>query len=479
MSSKESLPDPFTDTAEWYQKVVERAELAEHAPVKGCMVIRPYGYAVWELIRDALDARLKERGVSNAYFPLFIPHSFLAREEAHVEGFSPECAVVTHAGGDKLDEPLVVRPTSETIIHDSMARWIRSYRDLPLRLNQWANVVRWERRPRLFLRNTEFLWQEGHTGHATEAEARDEVRDMLALYHDFVETSLAIATVTGRKSEREKFAGAVESQSIEGLMHDGKGLQMGTVHYLGENFSRMANVRYLDRGGAHRFVQMTSWGVSTRLIGALILSHGDTRGLVLPPRIAPIQAVIVPVAADKDPRVMVAAVRLREELRVGGLRAEVDARPDMTPGAKYFHWEVRGVPLRIEVGPRDVAAGQAAAVPRFGGSKRAVRTDDGGFPQAVLALLEDTQRALLAASRERLQARTVPVADRERFVAAVERQAGFIRAPWCGESDCEKEVKDKTMATIRNLPADGPAPDAPCAWCGKPGRVVAHYAKAY
>lgn len=478
MKNDKGLPDHLKETAEWYQEVIARAELAEHAPVKGCMVIRPYGFAIWELLRDELNGRIKERGVQNAYFPIFIPKSFLSREQKHVEGFSPECAVVTHAGGAELEEALIVRPTSETIIHDSMARWITSYRDLPLRLNQWANVVRWEKRPRLFLRTTEFLWQEGHTAHVTEAEARTEVEEMLDLYSVFSTEVLAVPIVRGVKSEREKFAGAVESSSIEGLMPDGKGLQMGTVHYLGDNFSRMANVRFLSASGQHEFVQMTSWGVSTRLIGALIMVHGDAKGLVLPPTVAPVQVVIVPIGMDKDPEgVGNEVARVRDALRSLNLRVTVDDRDSLTPGAKFYHWEMRGVPLRIEIGPRDVQQGSLMLVWRTGTEGKKVH--DAKRLEDIPALLSQFQEALLKKAEASLQSRIISVVDKEEFVTQLATQSGFMRVGWCGSSECEDDIKTKTSATIRNLPSGEKHGSENCIWCGSKGKYIAYISKAY
>ena len=477
MTGKVGLSDPQTNMAAWYQEVIARAELAEQAPVKGCMVIRPYGYAIWELIQSLLDKRIKARGVQNAYFPLLIPQSYLSREATHVEGFAPECAVVTHAGGEQLQEPLIVRPTSETIIHESMARWVKSYRDLPLRLNQWGNVVRWEKRPRLFLRNTEFLWQEGHTAHATEQEAKREVQEALSLYYDFVAEVLAIPTVPGLKSEKEKFAGALASYSIEGMMPDGRGLQMGTVHYLGENFSRMANVKFLDKDGEQRYVHMTSWGVSTRLIGALIMTHGDAQGLVLPPAVAPIQVVIVPVAVERNPDgVLGIASNVRDELVRLGLRVEIDARDDVKPGAKFYHHELRGVPLRIEIGPKDVEANSVLYVLRTKREKVRLALD---CLSEIPALLEAFQNELRDKASAFLSAHVVTLDSKDAFVERLSAQDGFIRALWCGAASCEQDVKSQTSATIRNLPNREEHAGGKCIWCGQPSTSVAYFAKAY
>lgn len=477
MKEDKKLPDPLTDTAQWYQEVIVRAELAEQAAVKGCMVIRPYGFAIWELIRDDLDRRIKGRGVMNAYFPLLIPQSFFSREAKHIEGFAPECAVVTHAGGKKLEEPLIVRPTSETIIHDSMARWIQSYRDLPMKLNQWANVIRWEKRPRLFLRNTEFLWQEGHTAHATEEEARMEVAEMLALYQDFSTEMLAIPTVTGRKSENERFAGAAESSSIEGLMPDGKGLQMGTAHYLGDNFSRMADVKFTNKKGCREFVQMTSWGVSTRLIGALIMAHGDKDGLVLPPSVSPVQVVVVPVATEKDPEGVSVMVNLVVgTLQQKGIRVVADNREDLKPGVKFNHWEARGVPLRVEVGPRNVQSGAITCAWRTRPEKESLEI---GRIGEIPSLLDVFQNELLQKATASLVARTISVNTRKDLIECLTMQKGFIRAGWCGSSECEQGIKEQTKATIRNIPHMEEHGSEPCIWCNKKGMFIVYFAKAY
>lgn len=476
--SNQALPDRTTDMSAWYQEVIARAELAEHAAVKGCMVIRPYGYAIWEFIQSTLDARIKARGVSNTCFPMLIPESYLSREKDHVEGFAPEVAVVTYAGGEELQERLIVRPTSETIVHESMARWINSYRDLPLRINQWGNVVRWEKRPRLFLRNTEFLWQEGHTAHATEAEARQEVAEMVTVYDDFVSEVLAIPTVCGVKSEKEKFAGAVESHSIEGLMPDGKGLQMGTIHYLGENFSRMASVTFLDKDGEQKFVHMTSWGVSTRLIGALIMVHGDDRGLVLPPEVAPSQVVIVPVAAEKDPELVMSRVsEVAQQLRGLGLRVQVDDRDGVKPGAKFYQHEMRGVPLRIEIGPRDAAQNTLVCAWRFAGEKEHLSMD---ALETLPDRLSDVQRAMFEKTSTDLTEHTISVYSKDEFVGRLNRQDGFISARWCGSPACERAIKEETSATTRNMPyVVHMHEEGNCIWCDDPATTTVFFSKSY
>jgi prolyl-tRNA synthetase len=475
--NNKALPDRTADMSAWYHEVIARAELAEHAPVKGCMIIRPYGYAIWELIHNVLDKIIKARGVSNACFPLFIPESYLAREKDHVEGFAPEVAVVTYAGGEELKERLIVRPTSETVVHESMARWIISYRDLPLRINQWGNVVRWEKRPRLFLRNTEFLWQEGHTAHAIEAEAHQEVAEMVAVYHDFVADVLAIPTACGVKSEKEKFAGAVESHSIEGLMPDGKGLQMGTIHYLGENFSRMANVNYLDSDGIQKFVHMTSWGVSTRLIGALIMIHGDARGLVLPPAVAPVQVVVVPIITDKDSEFVMSIVnRVVQQLHQLGLRIQVDNRDDVKPGAKFYHHEMRGIPLRVEIGPRDAAQNTLVCAWRFSGKKETLSVD---ALETIPHRLNDVQKAMLKKASADLVAHTISVYSKDGFVKHLNAQNGFIQASWCGSLACEQAIKEVTSATTRNMPYVHDHHGDTCIWCGNPATKTVLFAKAY
>lgn len=463
--------------AEWYQNVVAKAKLAEHSPVKGCMTIMPYGYAIWENIRDELDKRIKKHGAKNASFPLFIPYSFLSREKEHVEGFSPEIAVVTHAGGKELAEPLVVRPTSETIIHESMKRWISSYKDLPLRVNQWCNVVRWEKHPRLFLRTSEFQWQEGHTAHATEQEARIEVEEMTKVYYDFVRDCMAIPTIKGKKSEKEKFAGAVDSYSIEGLMPDGKGVQMGTVHYLGQNFSKIADVKFENKESPNNYVYMTSWGVSTRLIGALIMVHGDDKGLVLPPKIAPTQVVIIPIG-DTDEYCQ----KLQNDLLDFGIRAELDADKDVRPGAKYFTHEMRGVPLRIEVGKKELEEKYIQCVKRVNGEKIKIAIDENILAN-IQKTLDNIQDTMLQNATQNLQNHIISAKDKQDFVDLINNQAGFIKANWCDEKECEIAIKEVTGANTRNLPfaenENEPNDDCTCIWCGKKAKKVAYFAKAY
>mgnify|MGYP000628046819 CR=1 FL=1 len=477
----EQLTPRSKDFSAWYTEVVQRAELADYSPVRGCMVIRPYGYALWEHIQSALDRRFKETGHTNAYFPLFIPHDFIQKEAEHVKGFSPQLAVVTHGGGEQLETPLVVRPTSEAIIGHMYAKWIKSYRDLPVLINQWCNIVRWEMRTRLFLRTTEFLWQEGHTAHATHQEAQEEVLRMLDIYAEFAEKCAAIPVIKGRKSETERFPGALETYSIEGMMGDKKALQMGTSHDLGQNFAKAFDIQFLDQSNSLQYCWTTSWGVSTRLIGAIIMVHGDDRGLVLPPALAPVQVVFVPIfkTADEKTRTIEVISRLVASLRPA-VRCHIDDRDEMTPGWKFNEWELRGVPLRIEVGPRDVAAGQAVA------ARRDIPGRDGkkAFPldsaaSEIARLLDDIQHNLLASARRFRDAHTFRPATWEEFKVAVEN--GFALAGWCGDPSCEEAIQEETKATNRGLPIDQPPRGEipPCAKCGKQGTGIAIFAKAY
>jgi len=473
-----ALPDRDTDFSGWYTEVIQRAELADYAPVRGCMVIRPMGYALWENIQAHLDRRLKATGHVNAYFPLLIPESFLAKEAEHVEGFAPQVAWVTQGGDEPLSERLAIRPTSETIICAMYAKWIQSYRDLPVLINQWANVLRWEKRTTLFLRTTEFLWQEGHTAHATEAEAEEETLRILDIYRDLVETDLAIPVVPGRKTESEKFAGALRTYSIEALMGDGRALQAGTSHNLGQHFARVFDITFLDRDGQRKYVWQTSWGVSTRLIGALIMVHGDRDGLILPPRVAPIQAVIVPIWRTEEQRTQVLAVaQAAEQALRDRVRVKADLRDEYTPGWKFAEWELRGVPVRIEIGPRDVEQRQAVLVRRDTRERRAVPLDD--LPQRVLALLEELQTALFQRALEFRRANTHYVETLAQFEEILAERRGFLYAHWCGSATCEAQIKDRTGAPIRVIPFDRPMDAGRCLWCQAPveGRVL--FARAY
>jgi len=466
------------DYSRWYNDVIAQAQLAEHAPVKGCMVIRPNGYAIWECIQQTLDRMFKETGHVNAYFPMFIPESFIKKEAQHVEGFSPELAVVTHAGGSKLEEPLVVRPTSETIIWHTYRNWIQSYRDLPLLINQWANVVRWELRTRLFLRTTEFLWQEGHTAHATALEAHEETIRMLNVYATFAEEYMAMPVLMGPKTDSEKFAGAVRTYSIEAMMQDRRALQAGTSHDLGQNFAKAFDVTFQDAEGKREHVWATSWGVSTRLVGALIMCHSDDDGLVLPPRLAPIQCVIVPIWMKDEQKAEMTAVAeaIRVELS-GAASVKVDARDQYKPGWKFAEWELRGVPIRIEVGPRDLAAGQVTLVRRDTKVKETVPRE--AVRERVPKLLEEIQSALFERARSFREANSHRLDDYELFKSQVDEPGGFYWLPWCGSSACEARVKEDTKATIRCLPFDAPEEKGSCIVCGGASERRAVWAKAY
>jgi prolyl-tRNA synthetase len=482
MADNKALTTRAADFSAWYNEVIARAELADYSPVRGCMVIRPNGYAIWEQMQRALDQMFKDTGHQNAYFPLFIPQSFLSREAEHVEGFAPETAVVTHGGGKELEEPLVVRPTSETIIYAMYAKWIQSYRDLPLLINQWANVVRWEMRTRLFLRTTEFLWQEGHTAHATEAEAEEEARRMLGVYRTFMEEWMAMPVLTGLKTDSERFAGALRTFSTEALMQDNKALQAGTSHNLGQNFSRAFEVTFQTANGDLDHVWNTSWGVSTRLVGALIMTHSDDLGLVCPPKLAQYQVVIVPIYKSPEERTVVleASERLRKELAAGGIRVYLDAREGMKPGAKYYEWEGRGVPLRLEMGPRDVSSSSVVLARRTGGKKETLSLE--GVAPRVITAMNQMQDDLLAAAKARREAATLRGATKAQFIDKMEHEGGFVYAGFCGSAACEAEIKEQTKATIRVLPDEefrSPTPPTECMWCGRPSVVEAVWAKAY
>ncbi len=483
MADSKALTTRAEDFSAWYNELIAKAELADYSPVRGCMVIRPNGYAIWEQMQKALDQMFKDTGHQNAYFPLFIPQSFLSREAEHVEGFAPETAVVTHGGGKLLDEPLVVRPTSETIIYAMYAKWIQSYRDLPVLINQWANVVRWEMRTRLFLRTTEFLWQEGHTAHATEAEAEAETLMILGLYRDFMENWMAMPVLTGRKTDSERFAGALRTYSCEALMQDNKALQAGTSHNLGQNFARAFEVMYQSQEGKQEYVWNTSWGVSTRLVGGLIMTHGDDTGLVCPPRLAQYQAVIVPIYKTDEERAELLRVSdgIKKDLQKDGIRVHVDAREGMKPGAKYYDWETRGVPFRLEIGPRDLANRSVMLARRTGGSKAPLPMD--GLGATMLREIDGMQRDLLNAATLRREHNSLRhPRSRQEFIDYIENGGGFVYAGWSGDPAVEKEIKEQTKATIRVIPdaefKSGESP-AKCIWTGKPAVAEVVWARAY
>ncbi|MBQ9103560.1 MAG: proline--tRNA ligase [Clostridia bacterium] len=467
------IADINDNFAQWYTDVVLKTELVDYGPVKGTMVIRPYGYAIWENIQKDLDRRFKETGVKNAYFPMLIPESYLKKEAEHVEGFAPEVAMVTKAGGEELAEPLVIRPTSETIICQMYAKWLKSYRDLPILINQWANVMRWEKTTRPFLRTSEFLWQEGHTVHATEEEAMEETMKMLNVYKSFAEETLAIPVFTGRKTEKEKFAGAKATFGMEAMMLDGKSLQAGTSHYLGQNFAKAFDMKFLDKDSVLKYGYSTSWGVSTRLIGAIIMAHGDQRGLVLPPRVAPIQVIIVPVAAHKG-GVIEKAKEIESKLLAKGVRAEVDTR-DMSPGWKFNEWEMKGVPVRIEIGPRDIENNVAMIMRRDTLEKSSLSLDN--IDTAIIDLLDEVQVGLFNKSKKNRDARVVEADSLDGILKGVEGK-NFVKAGWCGCRECEEKVKEMAAATSRVMCDEEGVPEK-CAICGKPAKHKVIFARAY
>ena len=489
MVDDKKLTTRAADFSAWYNETVLRAELADYSPVRGCMVIRPRGYGIWERMQRQLDTMFKDTGHENAYFPLLIPESFMQKEAEHVEGFAPQTAVVTHGGGKKLDEPLVIRPTSETIIYAMFAKWVQSYRDLPLLINQWANVVRWEMRTRLFLRTLEFLWQEGHTAHVSEAEAEEETRKMLGVYRDFMEGWMAMPVITGIKTDSERFAGALRTYSCEAMMQDNKALQAGTSHNLGQNFSKAFELKFQTETGGVDFAWNTSWGVSTRLVGGLVMTHGDDFGLITPPFLAPIELVIVPIwRSDEDKaRVLEAAEKIKatlsgwERRKTGKLRVHLDDRDGMKPGAKYYEWELRGIPLRLEFGPRDLDNNQCVLVRRDNRVKRTVTLDSVG--EDVADLLSMIQTDMRVAAFERREANSVRGGiTYDKFRELMAGEGGFVYAGWCGSSECENQIKEETKATIRVLPDEEfRSADAPthCLKCGNASIAEAMWAKAY
>jgi prolyl-tRNA synthetase len=489
MADDKKLTTRAADFSAWYNEVVLRAELADYSPVRGCMVIRPNGYGIWERMQRSLDEMFKATGHQNAYFPLFIPESYLHKEAQHVEGFAPEVAVVTHGGGKKLDEPLIIRPTSETIIYSMFAKWVQSYRDLPLLINQWANVVRWEMRTRLFLRTLEFLWQEGHTAHATHDEAEEEARKILGIYRDFMEGWMAMPVVTGQKTDAERFAGALRTYSCEAMMQDNKALQAGTSHNLGQNFAKAFELKFQAEHGGQEFAWNTSWGVSTRLVGGLVMTHGDDIGIRVPPLLAPIEMVIVPIYKTDEERsaMLEAADRVTRRLAdwerrdPGRLRVHVDDRDGMKPGAKYYEWELRGVPVRMELGPRDLEKNQGVLVRRDNREKRPVSLDALG--EDVADLLMRIQEDMLIAARERREQHSVRHAiSYDDFRAPMEGEGAFVYAGWCGDPACEAQIKEDTKATIRVMPDEefrSAETPTKCLRCGRPAIAEAVWAKAY
>ncbi|GAB4271760.1 MAG: proline--tRNA ligase [Candidatus Promineifilaceae bacterium] len=476
----EKLVSRTEDFNEWYNTVVLRADMADYGPVRGTMIVKPYGWALWENIQKALDTRFKATGVENAGFPMFIPMSFLQKEAQHVEGFAPELAVVTHGGGQELAEPIVVRPTSETVIGHTYAKWVESYRDLPILLNLWNSVVRWELRTKLFLRTLEFYWQEGHTAHATREEAEERTRMMLDTYIDFAVNEAAVPVIPGIKSEKERFAGAVETLTIEAMMGDGKALQSGTSHHLGQNFAKAFDIQFLDQNNTLQYAWTTSFGLSTRFIGAIIMTHGDDNGLILPPRLAPYQVVIVPIYkkdAEKT-AVLEATARIRQELVQAGIRVKVDDRDNLTPGFKYNDWELRGVPVRMEIGPRDLDKNSVALARRdIPGREGKQFVSQDGLAVTVQNLLDDIQANLLARATKFRDDNTHDVTTYDELKEAV--QTGFARAWWAGSNEDEQRVKEETKATIRCFPLEQPEGSGTCVLTGKPATRVAIFGRAY
>lgn len=462
------------DFARWYTDIIKKAQLCDYSGVRGCMVIQPYGYAIWENIQKNLDSRFKATGVENVYMPMFIPESLLQKEKEHVEGFAPEVAWVTHGGNEKLAERLCVRPTSETLFCEHYAGVIRSYRDLPKLYNQWCSVVRWEKTTRPFLRSAEFLWQEGHTAHATQEEAQQRTIQMLNVYADFCEEELAIPVIKGRKTDKEKFAGASETYTIESMMHDGKALQSGTSHNFGDGFAKAFGIQYLNDNNELAYVHQTSWGLSTRIIGAIIMVHGDDAGLKLPPRVAPVQAVVIPIAQHKE-GVLEKADELQKRL-ADKFRVKMDGS-DKSPGWKFSEYEMRGVPVRIEIGPKDIANNQAVLVSRIDRSKTFVSLDN--IEDELENKLNDIQQQMLEAARKNRDENTSSAADYEEFKKIIEEKGGFVKAMWCGSEECENKIKEDTTATSRCIPFEQENISDKCVCCGKPAHKMVYWGKAY
>ncbi len=486
MAKKDKKADGFVqqitkrseDFSRWYVEMIKKAELADYSPMKGMMVIRPYGYEIWEHIKENLDKKFKDTGHKNAYFPMFIPESFLTKEAEHVEGFAPEVAWVTVGGDEELEERLAVRPTSEAIICHMYAKWVNSWRDLPVLINQWANVVRWEKVTRPFLRTTEFLWQEGHTVHATAEEAQEETLLILDIYKRFCEEYLAIPVISGLKSDSEKFAGAAKTYCIEALMPDGRALQAGTSHNLGQNFSKAFNIRFEDQNQELQYGWGTSWGVSTRLVGALIMAHGDDSGLIMPPKVAPVQAVIVPISRGNwKETVLPEAEKLRDELKDQGVRVDLDGRDTYTPGWKFSQWEMKGVPVRIEIGPKDIENRQVVLVNRINREKHFVKRTE--LLATLEKLLEDIQARLFQKALELRESKTSEAQDFEQLTQIIEERKGLVKAGWCESNQCEVKIKDKVAATIRVLLDEKDEKFPTCAGCGKEAKHTALFAKSY
>lgn len=466
------------DFSKWYTDVIKRAKLADYAPIKGVMVIRPYGYEIWELIRDRLDTMLKDTGHKNAYFPLFIPESLLKKEAEHVEGFAPEVAWVTIGGNETLEERLAIRPTSEAIICSMYAKWIKSWRDLPLKINQWANIVRWEKVTRPFLRTTEFLWQEGHTVHASCKEAKEETLEILQIYKTFIENYLAIPVLTGLKSESEKFAGALETYCIEALMPDGKALQAGTSHHLGQNFAKAFGIRFENQNQELEYAWQTSWGVTTRLIGALVMVHGDDSGLILPPEISPVQTVIIPISkGDWKETILPQAEKIFQKLKKSHIRVVLDDRDTYTPGWKFSEWEMKGVPVRLELGPKDLEKNQVVLVNRINREKKFVPMEK--LTETLKSLLTDIQSQLLQRARDFKESQTRIAKSESEIIDIIESRRGLVKTAWCGSPECEIPIKEKAAATIRAILEHPDSQFEKCAICGKPPRHTVIFAKSY
>ncbi|MGG4212250.1 MULTISPECIES: proline--tRNA ligase [Paenibacillus] len=474
----EEITPQSEDFSRWYIDVIKKAELMDYSPVRGCIVFRPDGFEIWEHIKEAMDVRFRETGHRNAYFPMFIPESFFQKEKEHVEGFNPELPWVTEAGGEKLEERLAIRPTSETMIGHMYSKWIQSYRDLPVLINQWANVVRWEKRTLPFLRTSEFLWQEGHTAHETEEEAREETMKMLEVYREVIEEVLAIPVITGQKTPSEKFAGAKDTFSLEAMMKDGRAVQAGTSHYMGTNFAVAFDIKYLSRENNLEFAHTTSWGTSTRLIGALIMVHGDDRGLALPPKVAPTQVIMVPIGPPKKRDAVIArADELFAELKQAGVRVKMDDRSDVSPGWKFNEYEMRGVPVRLEIGPRDMENGVCVLVSRISGEKKIVQQDN--LVEEVHAMLAQVQQEMFDRAKNFMEENFYSVDTLDEMKTLMEEKRGFTLAGWCGSEECEDKVKEVTGATSRNIPFKTNEQKSTCLCCGKPAKHTVVFARAY